>query len=147
GGDRGEVCEDFVVRQMELTRQQVREMVGWSWNVLADGMVAVSALVEGQEAEKESSGALGGGGATMLPVDRGLVVAQRYYRLAAQWDGVGKDVEMCQVSREFQLGVVEIAGRVLVGDQAVLEMRRERPPPGDAGAGVVGREPNPPHSL
>jgi hypothetical protein len=110
------VGEDFVVRQMELTGQQVRQMVGRSGDVLADGVVAVSALVEGQKAEKEGSGSLGGGGATMLPVNGRLIVAERHDGLAAQWDCVGENVEVGQMSRQLEVGVGNIAGGVIAGD-------------------------------
>jgi hypothetical protein len=84
-------------------------MVGRSWDVLADGVVAVCALVEGQKAEKESGRALGGGGATMLPMNCRLVVAQRHDRLATQWDGVGENVEMGEMACQLEVGVGNIA--------------------------------------
>ena len=81
-------------------------------------MVLVFTLMEGLEAEEERRWAIGGGGPTMLPMDGRLVVAEGRDGMSCQGNIVGKDVEMCDVARQFELGVGDVASWVVAGYQA-----------------------------
>jgi len=81
-----------MVGQVEGAGQQVGKLVGWSRYALADGVVRVVPLVEGQEPEEERFRPSGGGGTAMLPMDGGLIIAEGNDGLTSKRTDVGEYV-------------------------------------------------------
>ena len=123
-------------------------MVGWSWDVLADGVVAVGPLMQGKQTQEVGSGVVGGRRATMLPVDSGLVVTKSYNCVAPGGVEVGQQVQVGNMPCQLQMRVGDGALRLIAGDQLLLELRGKWPAPGNArGVGTGGWEPDTAHAT
>ena len=84
--------EEVLIRQGKGARHQVRKVVGWSGDVLGEGIVPMVALVQSQEAQKESCGAVGGSGTAVLPVHCCLIIAEGYDGVACQGNEIGEQI-------------------------------------------------------
>ena len=53
----------------------------------------------------------------MLPMDGGLIVTEGRNGMSCQGNAVRKDVEMCDMARQFELGVGDVTSWVVMGNQ------------------------------
>ncbi len=67
---------------------------------MADRVVAMCTLVEGQEAEEESRGAVGRRGTAVLPMNGGLVVAECHYGVTSKGQDVGEHLHVSHMPRD-----------------------------------------------
>lgn len=128
---RVEMGEEGSIGEMRQTRGIIRHSVARPLQVVIDSDEAVVALVDGLKTEEVGSRGGGSGGAFAGPEEGGQVVRGGLEGAFPDVEAVSSSISVGDATGQFQLGVVDGAGRIVSSGEEGGDGGREPEAPDD----------------